>query len=233
VVPARGGSKGIKLKNLQLIHGTSLVGWAIKTAQRVPEITDIVLSTDSDLIAQEGIDLGVLHSHHRPSELSGDSVADFEVLRYELQRAEAESCTQFSAIVMLQPTSPFRKVEEVSHAINEVLIKGKSACWSISKIGSKYHFRKQLKIGFSGNLEKAVEGPLVKSRQELQAAYIRNGVVYAISRETLLQDPQLMGDDCSYIVLDGFRPNIDQAEELKEAISLLKVNENGDLGLSN
>ena len=67
------------------------------------------------------------------------------------------------------------------------------------------------------------------ARQELEQTYIRNGVVYAIERETLLRDPQLMGVDCSYLKLEGYRPNIDTQEDLIRVRELTEVDKFGNL----
>ena len=229
VIPARGGSQGIRLKNLEKVHGRSLLDWAIRSTKSVSEINEIVVSTDHPLIREEAQRCGVIVPEFRPELLSGNTVPDYEVLRYELGKAEFRFNREFQVIVMLQPTSPVRSQSEISFAINEISLSKKSACWSITEVDVKFHYKKQLRIDLEGRLTIAAKGPLVVARQELEQTYIRNGVVYAIGRETLLRDPQLMGVDCSYLKLEGYRPNIDTHEDLIRVRDLTEVDKFGNL----
>lgn len=228
IIPARAGSVGIKHKNLKLIHGKSLVGWAVTIATKVGAIDEVVISTDSEEIAEEAKLHGGTFIKLRSPELSGPNVHDQQVLIETLANCETALNSQFEVVVMLQPTSPLRSIKEIDKCLIEVGLLNKTACWTISKVDAKYHYRKQLSIGDRSELQMSVVGPRVVSRQELSQTFLRNGACYAYTRETLMEDPQLLGNNCGYVISQGIRPNIDVIEDLYQAIEISQVNpENG------
>ena len=85
VCPARGGSKGIPLKNLQPFRGVPLVATVGQLVAKIPEIDRAVVSTDHDEIARVAEDSGLAAPFRRPETLSGDRIGDLEgdhVARY-------------------------------------------------------------------------------------------------------------------------------------------------------
>jgi CMP-N,N'-diacetyllegionaminic acid synthase len=120
VVPARGGSKGLRRKNLRRISGLSLTARAIKIARAVCEIDFVLLSTDCMDIAREGLAYGARVPFLRPAELSRDETPMIAVLRHAVgwfrkEMPKAAACCE--GLVLLQPTSPMRSVEHVQRAI--------------------------------------------------------------------------------------------------------------------
>ena len=225
IIPARGGSVGIKDKNLRKIHNKSLVAWAVTVAMMNEFIDEVVVSTDSDEIAEIATQQGGTFLGLRSAELSGPTIHDQQVLVETLNKSEAVFSFEFGIVVMLQPTSPLRTNEEINQCISEVGSLNKTACWTVSKVDPKYHYRKQLTISEGSALRMSVEGPRVVARQELSQTYIRNGACYAFTRETVIKDPQLMGDNCGYVISDGMRPNIDAIKDLEKAIEISWISE--------
>ena len=223
VIPARGGSIGIRNKNLRKIHGKSLVSWAVVFANKLPNVDSICVSSDSKAILNESQDNGDCILDKRPDLLSGPAISDSTVLNHVLHFVEKESDKYFDIIVMLQPTSPLRTFSEVIECIR-LVANGASAAWTVSKLDVKYHYRKQLLASEKGILSIAVPGPQVIARQELKNTYIRNGACYAVARNTLIEDPLLMGSNCGYVVSESERPNIDEERDLQLAEQLSFVN---------
>ena len=108
VVPARKGSKGIKDKNLLKIKNKSLVEIAIREAKKSKLIKDISISTDSFKIVKIAKKLKISVPSLRPANLSGDKTNIFKVLNYELDYWEKKNNTKYDAVILLQPTTPFR-----------------------------------------------------------------------------------------------------------------------------
>src|SRR5262245_20228825 len=117
VVPARGGSKGIPLKNLREVGGRSLVARVGDVIRAVPEIDRAVVSTDHAGIATAAKAAGIDAPFLRPDGISGDWIGDFDVLLHALQATEAVDQRRYDVVVMLQPTSPLRAPEQVSGTI--------------------------------------------------------------------------------------------------------------------
>lgn len=113
LVPARGGSKSIPMKNLVPLAGRPLLDYAVKAGQASGALSRIVCSTDSDRIADQAERLGI-EVDRRPEHLAGDDAAVDEVAREFLDRLHAEKATLPDVVVLLQPTSPFVRPEDVS-----------------------------------------------------------------------------------------------------------------------
>lgn len=215
VVPARGGSKGIKLKNLRKIDGLSLVAHVGKTLKDIPYIDTSVVSTDHHDIAEEAKAHGIDAPFFRPEELSGDRIGDWDVLSHALKASEAHYSTRFDLVVMLQPTSPLRLPEHVSGAI-EMLVKEEfDSIWSVSETDSKGHPFKQLIIDNNKMTYWDERGGNIVARQQLTPVYHRNGIVYVITRECMLEQKTIKGKNAGAYLVEGNHVSIDTEWDLE------------------
>jgi CMP-N,N'-diacetyllegionaminic acid synthase len=214
VVPARGGSKGIKLKNLREVGGRSLVARVGDVIRGVPEIDRAVVSTDHDGIAAAAENAGIAAPFRRPEPLSGDRIGDLEVLVHALEATEAIDGQRYDVVVMLQPTSPLRTAEMVSAAI-KMLVEGDwDSVWTVSKTDTKAHPLKQLTISGSALDYYDTRGAEIVARQQLEPVYHRNGIAYAITRDCLLKQQSIRGQRCGALVIEGEHVSIDTEWDL-------------------
>ena len=139
IIPARGGSKGIKNKNLKKINGKSLVNLSIECLKKVSFIDKIVVSTDSFKILKESQKLGVDTPFKRPKKLSGDLIGDFAVLNHALTQTEKIYKKKYNIILMIQPTSPSRKPSNIKKVITTIVDNNYDSVWTINKISKKYN----------------------------------------------------------------------------------------------
>lgn len=215
VVPARGGSKGIPLKNLLPIGGIPLVTLAGQVATEVREIDRAVVSTDHAEIAEAAKCGGLDVPFMRPAEISGDRVGDLDVLRHALLATEEIDLVTYDIILMLQPTSPNRTAAHIKRTL-ERLVEGKfDAVWTVSETDSKAHPLKQLRISGEGKLDYYdPAGSQVVARQQLAPVFHRNGVAYAMTRDCLVGQSSIKGDNCGAVILDEPLANIDTELDL-------------------
>ena len=115
IIPARGGSKGIPLKNLQKVAGISLLARAINAAQASPSIDRVVVSTDHDGIAAEAVRAGA-EVAHRPAEIAGDTATSESALIHTLSTLDED----FDITVFMQCTSPFIDSASIENAVRTV-----------------------------------------------------------------------------------------------------------------
>lgn len=115
IIPARGGSKGIPLKNLQKVAGVSLLARAINAAKSTPSIDRVIVSTDHEGIAAEAIRAGAEVSH-RPADIAGDTATSESALIYTL----ASLGEDFDTTVFMQCTSPFIDSASIDNAVTAV-----------------------------------------------------------------------------------------------------------------
>ena len=217
VCPARGGSKGIPLKNLQPFLGVPLVARVGHLVAEIPDIDRAVVSTDSEAIAVVAKESGLDVPFYRPESLSGDRISDLEVLSNALVEMERLDGVNYDILVMLQPTSPLRRAEHVMDTI-EMLINGDwDAVWTVSETDSKDHPLKQLTVS-DGRLDFYDEGgKQIIARQQLVPVYHRNGVAYAIRRDCLLDQKSIKGERTGALVLEGNMVSIDTYWDLELA----------------
>ena len=223
VIPARGGSKGVKLKNLRLVGGVPLVVIAGKVAHAVTLIDKCVVSTDSKEILEVAGRASIEVPFLRPNNLSGDQVGDWDVLYHALQAMEKIDKKEYDIVVMLQPTSPLRTPENVSKVIEKLVSGGYDSVWSVSLTDLKYHPLKQLVITDEGNLgyfDAAGEG--IVARQQLKNVYHRNGVAYAFTRDCILNQKKIMGRRSGVCVISSKQISIDTEDDIKEVEKYLE-----------
>jgi len=116
LVPARGGSKSIPLKNIARFAGRPLIDYGIHAAQAASRVSRIVCSTDSPEITERCEDLGVT-VHARPADLGGDDTAVLDVIDHFARDMSDNTGGVAEMIALVQPTSPFLLPEHLDQAI--------------------------------------------------------------------------------------------------------------------
>lgn len=119
LIPARGGSKSIPLKNLAKLNGVPLIDYAIGAARRTGKISRIICSTDSEEIGGHCRGLGI-EVDKRPAELAGDHVATVDVLLEFVRRKAREGASLPEYLVLLEPTSPFVSPTDIEECIGQL-----------------------------------------------------------------------------------------------------------------
>jgi CMP-N,N'-diacetyllegionaminic acid synthase len=145
LIPARGGSKRLPGKNTKLLGGKPLINWTIESALGIPEICDVLVSTDDSEIEAIAKLAGAHVPWLRPSELATDEATSVDVAIHALDWYEHEH-GDIDGLLLLQPTSPFRTRATIERGIklfedsNEHSILGVSPCefyplWSFVQVG--------------------------------------------------------------------------------------------------
>ena len=214
VIPARVGSKGIPLKNLSLIGDKSIVELAAIVASKITLLDRIIVSTDSQKIADAAIKGGASAPFMRPDYLSGDQISDLEVLTHALNEMELKDSCVYDLIIMLQPTSPLRTELQVIQTIEKLIAKDFDAVWTISETDTKSHPLKQLIIDEETVNYYDKDGKDIIARQQLKPVYHRNGIAYAITRNCLINKKSIMGDKTGYLICEGNNISIDTESDL-------------------
>ncbi len=226
VVPARGGSKGIPRKNLCRVGPLSLIGWTARTASELPWIDRAILSTDDREMAQEGLDHGLEVPFIRPRDLSTDTAAAAEMWRHAWLECEKTYDQRFDLSVLLQPTTPLRQPADVERTVSAMADGGHRAAATVSSIPGHFSPQKMLTIDEHGVLEFLdKQGASYTSRQMIENSYYRNGVCYAATRRSLVDDGNIVEADCAAVIVDGYIVNIDEPIELEIAQMLYAKSE--------
>jgi len=201
VVPARGGSKGVPLKNIQPVRGAPLVALVGRVVEQLPYVDRAVVSTDHPDIAQIAQEAGLAAPFLRPEAISGDIIGDWDVLHHALLAVEELDARRYDVVLMLQPTCPLRRPEHVTQCLEKLMAGGYDAVWTVSETDSKGHPLKQLVLKDDVMDYYNPQGAKIIARQQLTPVYHRNGAAYAITRECLVEKKSIKGDRASAVVL--------------------------------
>ncbi|HEC12896.1 MAG TPA: acylneuraminate cytidylyltransferase family protein [Acidiferrobacteraceae bacterium] len=187
LIPARGGSKGVPGKNTRVVAGKPLIAHAIDCGNRCPSIDSLIVSTDSQEIADVASYWGGEAPFIRPADLALDSSPMLPVMQHALKWVEEKSGNKVDLLVLLDPTAPLRKVEDVEGAIK--LLRTSDACAVIS--GNQAHRNPYFNmVQRDGDYVRLVAScnRSIDRRQDAPDVYDLNTVVWVYSRESLLVD---------------------------------------------
>jgi CMP-N,N'-diacetyllegionaminic acid synthase len=222
IVPARIGSKGIVKKNLKKIKKKSLVSHAIICLKKIKQIDRIFVSTDSNLIVKEALKFNISTPFLRNKRLAGDRISDYQVISDVLKKIEKLDKKNYDIILLIPPTSPFRKASDIVKCIKMLINNKPDSVWTVSKSDSKMHPLKQLSINKNKINFYDKRGKKIIARQQLQDLYHRNGICYAIRRQTILKQKNIMGNFCIPYIINRININIDNYFDLNLANLLYK-----------
>lgn len=116
IIPARGGSKGIPHKNIKELNGKPLICYSIDVARELTTDENICVTTDDDNIIKVVENYGLKVPFKRPEELASDQAGTYEVIMHAINHYAAKGI-YYDTIILLQPTSPFRKADDVKKCI--------------------------------------------------------------------------------------------------------------------
>ena len=117
LICARGGSKGLPGKNIKILAGKPLIAHSIEAAKKVSSVNRIIVSTDSDTIADVAREYGAEVPFVRPPDLSGDNVSEWAVWQHALGwMGQYDVCP--ASFLVLPPTAPLRQPIDIENALN-------------------------------------------------------------------------------------------------------------------
>jgi len=223
IVPARGGSKGIRNKNLKKINNKSLIQITSEFIDKSKIFDKKIISSDSDRILNHAKKLN-FELVRRPKNLSGDRISDFQVIQDCLEQIRKDKLPDF--VVYLQPTAPIRKISHLIKTIKLVIKKNFNGSWSVNKIDKKFHPLKILKIKDNCLNLYFKGGKRIIARQMLDPVFIRNGIFYIFNVKSILRKKTIYLDKIYPSITSYKSINIDTIEDLNKAKKLLKMNKN-------
>lgn len=182
IIPARGGSKGIPKKNIKELSGKPLIYYSIDIARGITSDENICVSTDSDEIIECVEKYGLKVPFKRPDELATDYIGTNEVLLHALKFYEDKG-KKIDSILLLQPTSPFRKVQHIIEAYklysNEL-----DMLVSVKETAANPYYN-CFEEDQNGYLVISKGDGKLERRQDAPKAYEYNGSIYIINPQAL------------------------------------------------
>jgi CMP-N,N'-diacetyllegionaminic acid synthase len=180
VIGARGGSKGLAGKNIRPLLGKPLIGWSIEQALACPEISRVVVSTDSAEIAATAIAFGAEVPFMRPEHLANDSAGKWEVWQHALEACDQYYPEPIDLYVDLDCTSPLRDVSDISKAIAQFKASKLDAVFSVCEARKNPYFNMLELKGQRLQICKALPAPIVR-RQDAPKVFEHVASIYVLS----------------------------------------------------
>lgn len=191
VIPARGGSKSIPLKNIQPLAGKPLIAYAIEACRRAACVDRTVVSTDDERIAAVARECGAEVPFMRPAELSGDPVTLDPVIYHAVETLEAQDSRTIDVVLTVQPTCPLLRPETIERSVATLLEGGFDSVIMLQEIRHLYWRRENGR--FVPLFARRV------NRQELEPLYPETGAVFA-SRRVVITPESRLGENIGHVI---------------------------------
>ncbi len=226
IIPARGGSKGLPGKNLKTFNKKPLIAWPIIAGKSCSKIDEVIVTTDSQEIAEVAMNYGAKIPSFRPNNLATDNATTEDTLKHALLEYETKMMNKFDICVFLTCTDIFREVEWLYSAI-EILEKNETieSVFSASPTHKNYW-----QFDNENKLSRVLKSMRVySSRQEKSAIYREDTGLACASRASLWRKGRRIGDNVEILVNNNFETSIDIHDEFdfymaEKALEYLKIN---------
>lgn len=218
LVPARGGSKGVKRKNLIKLNGRTLTEWAIINLKKCSYIDNIIMSSEDEDIINTIKPLGDYVPFKRHKELSEDHSKSIDVINHAIQ-FEMQFDRHYDLVALSEPSCPFRLPEHFNKGLQLISLEPSiTSVVSLVSVGDKHPIRMKKLLLDGKIIPYYEEEPEGLRRQEQEKVFIRNGGVYIFRTQEILND-RLYGDNIFGFEVDvkRFAVNIDEEVDVKVA----------------
>lgn len=211
LIPARGGSKGIKNKNIITLNGFPLISYSIKASLGSRYIDDTVVTTDSDEIASIAKRYGASVPFMRPSMLASDRAKTIDAVLHSIKMFEKMG-KYFDILVLLQPTQPLRTAEDIDKAIEMFFEKNKKGLVSVCPV--EEHPILIRSIDENSNLTALLKKNSTCRRQDMEDYYRVNGCIYINQIAGLSKETSFNDNPVGFIMDRSHSVDIDEMKDL-------------------
>lgn len=227
VIPARGGSKRIPKKNIRSFHGKPIIGYSIAAAQESQLFDQIIVSTDSDEIAQVAESLGASAPFRRPAELANDFAPTIPVIRHAVEQVEAQSGQKVGFVCCIYATAPFVS----SHYLKEGfrLISGGDLDYAFSATKFPFPIQRAFFVSKEGRVELAYPEFEKTRSQDLPEGFHDAGQFYWGTADAFKKERPIFSLKSAPVVLPTYLvQDIDTLDDWKRA-EYMKASLDGDV----
>ncbi|MCT7995231.1 cytidylyltransferase domain-containing protein [Laspinema olomoucense] len=209
ILPARGGSKGVTRKNLREVGGKPLIAWTIEEAKKSLHIDKLIISSEDDEIIQVAKAWGCEVPFKRPIELAQDETPGIEPVLHALK-----ILPQYDYVILLQPTSPLRTVDDIDACLEKCLAFNANACVSVAAVTENPYW--MYTISPDSIMHKLIEtNNYFTRRQDLPKVYKLNGAVYVAESEWLRKNKSFLSNETMAYIMPWERSvDIDSESDL-------------------
>ena len=210
IIPARGGSKGLPGKNIKIFNGKPLIAWPILAAKQCEKIDQIIVTTDSEEIAEKAVFFGATVPSLRPANLAQDETTTEATLKYALNEYENLNNIRFDLCVFLTCTDIFRSVDWITDAIERLENNNSLDSVFAASPTHKNYWQKDNNGRFKRVLR---EMEVYSSRKEKKPIFREDTGLACASRASLWRAGKRIGNNVEIIINENFETSIDIHDE--------------------
>jgi CMP-N,N'-diacetyllegionaminic acid synthase len=176
-------------KNIKELCGKPLIAWSIESALNSKYIDEVMVTTDNQNIAEISKQYGANVPFLRPEELASDTATTFDAVKHTIEFYKNELNKEFDYIVLLEPTSPLRELEDIDNMIEKMIL-NENDFDSIVSIGEAHEHPSIMKkiINEKYLSPYCIELEMKSRRQDNDIAYFPYGVAYIVKTKSLLDE---------------------------------------------
>ncbi|MAQ71035.1 MAG: hypothetical protein CL565_02460 [Alphaproteobacteria bacterium] len=210
LINARGGSKGVPGKNKKLLLGKPLINYSIDAGLSASCLSNLIVSTDDEEIAQIAKSAGADVPFLRPEILATDTAKQIDAIIHAVQFMENCENIKYDYICLLQPTCPLRSAEDIKGSIDLIIKENCDSVITVTNVGGR-HPRTLYTTDKDQKLTPFMENNLSGvQRQDFEDFFWRTGSVYVMARDVVIEHKSLYGETtCGYYVTEERCFNID------------------------
>jgi len=211
IIPARGGSKGVPRKNVRIVGGKPLIAWTVEEARKSRYIDRTIISSDDKEILAVARALKCDIPFVRPAALARDNVTGIEPVLHALRNIDEH----FDYVVLLQPTSPLRVVNDIDGCIKKCLAESACACVTVTLADKSPYWMFSLSgHNYLRPVVKHKDMPLL--RQLHKNVYALNGALYMARTDWFITNQKFItGKTIAYVMPQDRSVDIDTDWDLK------------------
>ena len=185
IITARGGSKGIPRKNIKNLNGKPLLYYTAIEAKKSKKINRLVISSDDDEIISTAVKYGIEAPYKRPKELARDNTPTLPVITDLIRYLKRSENYNPDIIVLLQPTSPFRKAFHIDEAIDKYMTSKSDSLVSVVKVPHNYNPYSLMQTNYN-YIESFLKFDEKNNlRQNKPIFFARNGAIYIFNMDCI------------------------------------------------
>lgn len=221
LIPARGGSKGIKRKNIKQLNGKPLIAYTIEQAKRSKNVDRVIVSTDDDEIARISVKYGAEVPFMRPKELAKDDTPGIDPVIHCIKWLIENEKYSFEYICLLQCTSPFRNFKQIDEAITKLYNFNADSIVSICESEVTPYWMK--KVDNDRISDFLTDNKFYARRQDIPKVYRLNGAIYISKVGNILKNRTWYTNNTLGYIMDRISSiDIDDIIDFKFAEFLMK-----------
>lgn len=212
LIPARGGSKGIKNKNIINLGEKPLIAYSIIAGLESNYVDDVIVSTDSLEIAEVAKRYGAQVPFIRPSEYAQDNSKTIDAVLHAISFLKSQGRI-YDALLLLQPTQPLRTAEDIDGAIVTFYKSGADLA-SVCEVDNHPLLIRSIK---DNRLKSLLNVQSTCRRQDMPVYYCVNGCIYINKIKNISNLTSFNDNPVPFIMHKSHSVDIDEYEDLEKA----------------